>query len=256
MNPEKLTHAQIGTPESFSDDPNLFERTVLYERLIEIAEKLNSKIHTADEAEKKKGFVRLELSTTDYEVVLECIDKLGDIGYFKTSGYEPEVPLSPRQNPEMTEEEHAIALQKYNSSYNIEENILDTFNDLFSDIKFMEHIPEGFFDSLYLSVSKHIQRHDSSAVSILSSMINSRIVPQSHEVVREVSRKILEAYDLDLYILFARVFLKQPGNTEVHLLSPEELGDIAMRLKRQGYIDEGEDIRKFAKHLRYGELGE
>ncbi|MCF7865318.1 MAG: hypothetical protein K9M11_02325 [Candidatus Pacebacteria bacterium] len=253
MNPEALSYPQIGTPESLSQDPNLFERTLLNDKLEEIAANLKTKIYAAAEAAQNGGTIRQELDMEDYEAVIDCVEKLGEIGYFKTPGYEPVEPPSMHERPDMSDEEYKLMLRKYHADDHIAEGMMQTFGALFSRIKYMGNIPEGFFNSLYRSLGNHIQRNDENSLSLLYKMIHSHVMPESPEVFRDISRKILEAYDLDVYKNFAREFLRYHAHSEqaeINLLSPEEMEDIAMRLKRQSYIDQGEDLRKYAKHLK------
>jgi hypothetical protein len=249
MNPEDITYKYYGSPEAYSKDPNVFERTLLTEQLHEVAERART---YADAGQPREGQVVLSpcLSESDYKLVLEDLDKLGAIGFIETPGLESGFLTYLKEHPEAGLLSPESMADVYNPDDDVKQNILYVYDTLFYGLSAMDNVPENYSDELYSIISKYIVRGDQNAYQFMQRMLSYRIVPESPELVKEISRKLLESYDIVYYKNFIEMLKQNQAYDEEALLTSTEIHEIAVDLKSQGLEYEGEEVRKYARYLR------
>ncbi len=225
-------------PEVFGEDPNKFERILIYQAIESFTDKIR----------QKEG-----VSETDLKEALQAFDQLGKIGYFKTEidwnqpqGAPDEEDLKKRGIDPI--EQHVADMELV--------NICRSKIKLFLvALKYARNIPPSFVDQLYVSIAEHMEPRKHGAAIMMEYLSESRIFPHSDEARKHVmQRGFIWSSDSVVYMDFLSAINKDKPRKEDKIpgLSPEEMRELLPKMKETGvdtaraeeWIAHVEQIRK------------
>ena len=205
-------------PEAHSEDPSVFQRTLLTESLRKIFDKNCVKGNP--------------LTTEDFEVILEKIKELGDIGYFSTPGFKTPGPYSPNRSDDPRSDEELM--EAWGTDMKVEGNVESIIKSLLGHIKDTKKAPEHFFDDLYKLIGEQLEKEDLNGSKMLMDLVQEDIYPSSVNVFKDVCLKLLRRGDINSYLSFASGFNYSLKPAEAEVISLDELNSIADELDAKG----------------------
>lgn len=171
-------------PEALSHDPNVFERTVILERLREICQKI---VHILNAGSTEQH----RLESKDCDLMLELMDQLGKIGYISSPGYSTDKIFAYIAADAINPIDRVEAEKRIETDAATRDNAACVLFDLFDSLKFMV-LPRDFTNKLYESIGRNIRPNDENIRRLVAILAETKIVPKSIEIIHNMFVQILE----------------------------------------------------------------
>ncbi len=171
-------------PEALSHDPNVFERTVILERLREICQKI---VHILNAVLAEQH----HLENKDCDLMLELMDQLGKIGYISSPGYSTDKIFAYSATDTINQIDRVEAEKRIEADAATRDNAACVLFDLFDSLKFMV-LPRDFTNKLYERIGRNIRPNDENIRRLVFILAETKVVPKSIEVIHNMFVQILE----------------------------------------------------------------